>query len=168
MSNVSLLFDGRCWAAARCRCRTGSRCTFQSEVIRGVRQRAGRSRQSSPVCGDHLPEAPALQYLTAIKWMAERLYRVSSIVLKSFKQSATLYITFTHSMHIIDIHTMHICHYTIYYFLYIYISLSVHISLYSLYIYALHLSSRMSVCAIIWIISCLTPMSAIIPNGYMW
>lgn len=77
--------------------------------------------------------------------MAERLYRVSSIVLKSFKQSATLYITFTHSMHIIDIHTMHICHYTIYYFLYIYISLSVHISLYSLYIYALHLSSRMSV-----------------------
>lgn len=124
MSNVSLLFDGRCWAAARCRCRTGSRCTFQSEVIRGVRQRAGRSRQSSPVCGDHLPEAPALQYLTAIKWMAERLYRVSSIVLKSFEQSATLYITFTHSMHIIDIHTMHICHYTIYYFcIYIYLFL---------------------------------------------
>lgn len=124
MSNVSLLFDGRCWAAARCRCRTGSRCTFQSEVIRGVRQRAGRSRQSSPVGGDHLPEAPALQYLTAIKWMAERLYRVSSIVLKSFEQSATLYITFTHSMHIIDIHTMHICHYTIYYFcIYIYLFL---------------------------------------------
>lgn len=124
MSNVSLLFDGRCWAAARCRCRTGSRCTFQSEVIRDVRQRAGRSRQSSPVGGDHLPEAPALQYLTAIKWMAERLYRVSSIVLKSFKQSATLYITFTHSMHIIDIHTMHICHYTIYYFcIYIYLFL---------------------------------------------
>lgn len=124
MSNVSLLFDGRCWAAARCRCRTGSRCTFQSEVIRDVRQRAGRSRQSSPVGGDHLPEAPALQYLTAIKWMAERLYRVSSIVLKSFEQSATLYITFTHSMHIIDIHTMHICHYTIYYFcIYIYLFL---------------------------------------------
>lgn len=56
--------------------------------------------------------------------MAERLYRVSSIVLKSFEQSATLYITFTHSMHIIDIHTMHICHYTIYYFcIYIYLFL---------------------------------------------
>lgn len=166
MSNVSLLFDGRCWAAARCRCRTGSRCTFQSEVIRDVRQRAGRSRQSSPVGGDHLPEAPALQYLTAIKWMAERLYRVSSIVLKSFKQSATLYITFTHSMHIIDIHTMHICHYTIYYFFYIYISFCTHILIFTLYLCSAFILKN--VCAIIWIISCLTPMSAIIPNGYMW
>ena len=154
MSNVSLLFDGRCWAAARCRCRASSRCTFQSEVIRGVRQRAGRSRQSSPVCVDHLPEAPALQWLTAMKWMAE----LASIVFKSLAQSTTLYITFTHSMHIIDIHR---CNYLLYisviisYMIYMYICvcvcvcvcvyLSVHISLYALYTYAVRLSSRMSV-----------------------